>query len=573
MLEEMGNTIRRDFIGDRRDMDHKDKPADIERLREDWEEKILKKQLERYPEALDEQGGTSNPPQNLYTPLDVADLDYERDLGFPGSFPFTRGIQPNMFRGRLWTMRQYAGFGTAEETNERYKYLLDQGVTGLNVAFDLPSQLGYDSDNPTAEHEVGKVGMACPSLKEMEVLFDGIPLDRVTPAMAINAPAQVMLSMYIAVAEKQGIAPNMLSGSTQNDNLKEFIARGNFIYPPRPALRLTIDLIEYCTKHIPRWNFINICGYHMREAGSTLIQEVAFALADAVTYVEAALARGLEIDHFGPRLAFNFSLTTNLFEEAAKLRATRRMWARMMRERFGAKKPASCIFRTGAGSAGSTLTAQQPENNIVRVTIQSLASVLGGAQSLHTASMDEALSLPSEKAVTTALRTQQIIAHESGVAQVIDPLAGSYYVEALTNQIEAQVNDYLEKIDAEGGMLKAIEKGWVQREIAKEAFRYQREVETGKRIIVGVNRYVTDEPRSFKIHRVDPKVIEKVQGDLRRLRKERSNEAVERSLARLREAAKGDENLMPLVLEAVKSYATVGEICDTLREIFGEYKP
>jgi methylmalonyl-CoA mutase N-terminal domain/subunit len=551
----------------------KEKLNGLERSKQGWEKKTRDRHLERFPETLDEQGGTLTSPRDLYTPLDIAGLDYERDLGFPGDHPFTRGIQPTMFRSRLWTMRQYAGFGTTEETNERYKYLLEQGVTGINVAFDLPSQLGHDSDDPAAEGEVGKVGIACPSLREMESLLDDIPLDKVTPAMAINAPAQVMLSMYIAVAQKQGIPEHKLAGTTQNDILKEFIARGNYIFPPRPSLRLAIDLFEYCSNRMPRWNFINICGYHMREAGSTLIQEVAFALADAITYVEAALQRGLDIDRFAPRIAFNFSLTTNLFEEVAKLRATRRMWARLMRERFGAKNPSSWIFRTGAGSAGSTLTAQQPENNIVRVTIQSLASVLGGAQSLHTASMDEALALPSEKAVTTALRTQQIIAHESGVAQVVDPLAGSYYVEALTNQIEEEVNEYFERIEAAGGMLKAIESGWVQREISREAYRFQREIESGKRVIVGVNRYVTDKAAPFRLHRIDPHVVEGVKKNLRRLRRERDANAVESALSRLKGAAGGNENLMPTVMEAVQSYATVGEICDALRDVFGEYKP
>ncbi len=518
------------------------------------------------------QGGLDGPPQVTYTPLDIDGLDYVEDLGFPGEYPYTRGIQPTMFRSRFWTMRQYAGFGTAEETNARFKYLLGQGMKGMNIAFDLPSQIGYDSDHPRAHGEVGNVGIACPSLKEMEALFDGIPLQKVSPAMAINATAQIMLAMYIALAQKQGLALSTISGSTQNDILKEFIARGTYIFPPRPSLRLAIDLFEYCSKNMPRWNYINICGYHMREAGSTLIQEVAFAMSDAVTYVEAALQRGLDIDDFAPRIAFNFSITTNLFEEAAKLRATRRLWARIMKEKYGAKNPASWKFRTGAGSAGCTLTAQQPENNIIRVTIQSLASVLGGAQSLHTASMDEALCLPTEKAVTTALRTQQIIAHESGVAQVVDPLAGSYYVEALTNQVEEEVKDYMEKIETMGGMLNAIESGWVHREIAKEAYRYQKEVESGKRVIVGVNRYATDEPIPIEIHQMDPEVVTRVKEKLNILKAERNADDVKRTLSLLRDAAQKDENLMPLTVEAVKSYATVGEICDTLRDVFGEYQ-
>ena len=549
-------------------MFEKEKLGDIESHKRDWENNSGGKLTDN----LEIQGDINTPPQAVYTPVDMGNHDYTRDLGFPGEYPYTRGIWPGMFRSRLWTMRQYAGFGTSEETNERFKYLLQQGMKGMNIAFDLPSQIGYDSDHPRAQGEVGNVGIACPSLKEMEVLFDGIPLEKVSPAMAINATAQIMLAMYIAIAQKQGLALRDIAGSTQNDILKEFIARGTYIFPPRSSLRLSIDLFEYCSKNMPRWNFINICGYHMREAGSTLIQEVAFAMADAITYVEAAIERGLDLDDFAPRIAFNFSITTNLFEEIAKLRATRRLWARIMRERYGAKNPASWKFRTGAGSAGCTLTAQQPENNIVRVTIQSLASVLGGAQSLHTASMDEALSLPTEKAVTIALRTQQIIAHESGIAQVVDPLAGSYYVESLTNQVEEGVKDYLKRIEEVGGMLNAIETGWVHKEIAKEAYRHQREVESGKRVIVGVNRYTTEEPVPIEIHRMDPAVVERVKEKLRNLRKERDPNHVKNALSQLREAAQGDENLMPFMLEAVKSYATVGEICDTLREVFGEYQ-
>ncbi|MFC1859110.1 methylmalonyl-CoA mutase [Thermodesulfobacteriota bacterium] len=549
-------------------MSQQDKLSDIESHKKDWENQAG----DQLTHNLEIQGDINTPPQAIYTPVDIGNHDYTGDLGFPGEYPYTRGIWPGMFRSRLWTMRQYAGFGTSEETNERFKYLLQQGMKGMNIAFDLPSQIGYDSDHPRAQGEVGNVGIACPSLKEMEVLFDGIPLEKVSPAMAINATAQIMLAMYIAIAQKQGLALRDIAGSTQNDILKEFIARGTYIFPPRPSLRLSIDLFEYCSKHMPRWNFINICGYHMREAGSTLIQEVAFAMADAITYVEAAIERGLDLDDFAPRIAFNFSITTNLFEEIAKLRATRRLWAHIMRERYGAKNPASWKFRTGAGSAGCTLTAQQPENNIVRVTIQSLASVLGGAQSLHTASMDEALSLPTEKAVTIALRTQQIIAHESGVAQTVDPMAGSYYVESLTNQVEEEVKDYLERIEAVGGMLNAIESGWVHKEIAKEAYRHQREVESGERVIVGVNRYTTEEPVAIEIHRMDPEIVERVQEKLRNLRKKRDSNHVRNALLRLKEAALGDENLMPFMLEAVKSYATVGEICDNLREVFGEYQ-
>ena len=549
-------------------MAQNEKIADIEAQKREWENSSGGK----LTNDLEIQGDINTPPKAIYTPADVKNHDYTRDLGFPGEYPYTRGIWPGMFRSRLWTMRQYAGFGTTEETNKRFKYLLQQGMKGMNIAFDLPSQIGHDSDHPRAQGEVGNVGIACPSLKEMEALFDGIPLEKVSPAMAINATAQIMLAMYIAIAQKQGLALRDIAGSTQNDILKEFIARGTYIFPPKPSLRLSIDLFEYCSKNMPRWNFINICGYHMREAGSTLIQEVAFAMADAITYVEAAIERGLDVDDFAPRVAFNFSITTNLFEEIAKLRATRRLWARIMRERYGAKNPASWKFRTGAGSAGCTLTAQQPENNIVRVTIQSLASVLGGAQSLHTASMDEALSLPTEKAVTIALRTQQIIAHESGATQVVDPMAGSYYVESLTDQVEEEVKDYLKKIEEVGGMLNAIESGWVQKEIAKEAYRHQREIESGKRVIVGVNRHTTEEPVPIEIHRMDPEIVESLKEKLRNLRKERDSTRVKNALVQLNEAARDDKNLMPFILDAVKSYATVGEICDTLRDVFGEYQ-
>jgi len=512
--------------------------------------------------------------QALHTPADLADqsLDYLRDLGFPGQYPFTRGIYPSMYRGRLWTMRQYAGFGTARETNRRFRYMLERGMTGINVAFDLPTQHGYDSDDPRAQGEVGKVGVPVNSLRDLETLFDEIPLAEISPANAINAPAAVILAMYVALAEQQGLALDRLSGSTQNDILKEFIARGSYIFPPRPSLRLVTDIIEYCAEHLPRWNFINVCGYHMREAGSSLVQEVAFALADAVTYVQAAVDRRIPVDRFAPRFAFNFTAGTNLFEEAAKFRATRRLWARLMRERFGAEKPASWAFRTGAGSGASQLTAQQPENNIVRVTLNSLAAILGGAQSLHTAAYDEALALPTEQSVKLALRTQQVLAHEAGVTDVIDPLAGSYYVEALTGEIEARARALMGEIERQGGMTAAIESGWAQQQIADASWEHQRQIESGERVIVGVNRFVEGEPWRVDIHRHVETVAAEQVAALRALRAQRDARRVAGALDALRAVAAGDGNVMPALVEAVTTYATIGEICGVLREVFGEYR-
>lgn len=508
----------------------------------------------------------------LYSPLDTAHLDYLNDLGFPGEYPYTRGIQPTMYLGRLWTMRQYAGYGTVEETNHRFKHLLQHGMAGINVAFDLPTQLGYDPDHPRAEGEVGNVGISCSTLKDMEILFDGIPLLQASPSFAINAPAQVILAMYLAVAERQGLSMEQLSGTTQNDILKEFIARGNYIFPPAPSVRLTVDIFEWCSRHMPRWNFVNVCGYHMREAGATLVQEVAFALADAITYVEAAQQRGLDVDAFAPRLAFNFAVFTNLLEEVAKFRAARRLWARIMKDKFHARRQASLMLRTGAGSGGSTLTAQQPENNIVRVAIHCLAAALGGVQCMHSASMDEALALPSEKAAMIALRTQQIVAYESGVADVIDPLGGSYYVEALTDRIEEEVTAYLNKIEKVGGMIKAIETGWAQREIAEQAYRYQKEIQQEQRVIVGVNRFREEAHQLPEAHRASPDVVQRIKTELRQLRNKRDNGAVKRALARLQDAARTTENLVAPTMDAVKVYATIGEICDVLRQAFGEYE-
>jgi methylmalonyl-CoA mutase N-terminal domain/subunit len=516
----------------------------------------------------------SSAADGLYTPTDLAAIgfDYQRDVGAPGEFPFTRGIYPSMYRGRLWTMRQYAGFGTAKETKRRFRYMLDHGLAGINVAFDLPTQHGYDSDHPLALGEVGKVGVPINSLRDMEILFDEIPLEQASPANAINAPAAVILAMYVVLAEQQGLPLARLSGSTQNDILKEFIARGTYIFPPVPSLRLVTDVIEFCADRLPRWNFINVCGYHMREAGSTLVQEVAFGLADAITYVQAAVDRGIDVDRFAPRFAFNFTAGTDVLREAAKFRAMRRLWARVMRERFRATKPASWAFRTGAGSAASQLTAQQPENNIVRVTLNTLAAVLGGAQSLHTAAYDEALALPTEQSVKLALRTQQVVAYEGGVADVIDPLAGSYYVESLTTEIENEAHALIEDIERRGGMVKAIESGWAQQQIADASFKYQREVEAGERVVVGVNQFQEDEPRHIDIHRHLEEVAAEQAAALTALRAERDGTRVARSLDDLRNAARGGINLMPVLVDTVKTYATIGEICSVLREVFGEYK-
>ncbi len=508
----------------------------------------------------------------LYTPLEISDLDYGSDLGFPGEMPFTRGVQPTMYRGRVWTMRQYAGFGTAEESNKRYKYLLEQGQTGLSVAFDLPTQIGYDSDHPFSKGEVGKVGVAIDSLQDMEVLFDGIRLDKISTSMTINSPASILLAMYVALAEKQGVDVKKLRGTIQNDILKEYSARGTYIYPPKPSMRLITDVFEYCSEHMPKWNTISISGYHIREAGSTAVQEVAFTLADGIAYVEAALQKGLNVDDFAPRLAFFFNSHNDLFEEVAKLRAARRLWARIMKRRFKAKNPKSCMLRFHTQTAGCSLTAQQPENNIVRVTVQALAAVLGGTQSLHTNSMDEALALPTEEAVRTALRTQQIIAHESGVVNTIDPLAGSYFLEFLTDKIEKDAMDYIQKIDDLGGMLVAVEKGYIQKEIHESAYTYQKQIEKGERLIVGVNRFKMDEEITMKILKVPPEIEKRQVEKLRSLKSERDNGEVHDSLENLRKIAEGDDNTMPAILRAVKAYATLGEICDVFRESFGEYK-
>jgi methylmalonyl-CoA mutase, N-terminal domain len=539
----------------------------------DWDENTYKKSVSKNPERLEEFTSVSfTKIDPLYYPESAAEKKYTEKIGFPGVYPFTRGIQPTMFRGKLWTMRQYAGFGTAKESNNRYRYLLDQGQSGLSVAFDLPTQIGYDSDDPMAYGEVGKVGVAIDTLADMEILFDRIPLDKVSTSMTINAPASVLLALYIAVAEKQGVSKEQISGTIQNDILKEYIARGTYIYPPKPSMRLITNIFEYCAREVPRWNTISISGYHIREAGSTAAQEVGFTLADGIAYVEAAIQAGLNIDDFAKRLSFFFNAHNDLLEEVSKYRAARRLWARIMKERFGARDPRSMMLRFHTQTAGSTLTAQQVDNNIVRVTIQTLAAVLGGTQSLHTNSRDEALALPTEQSVRIALRTQQIVAHESGVTNTIDPLAGSYYVEKMTDMIEKEAEEYISKIDSLGGMIGAIEAGFVQTEIQNAAYRFEKELEAGKKIVVGVNKFKVNEEEMKDLLRIDFKVQEEQVKFLRKVKSERNNELVRQKLETLKNCAEGDVNLMPCILDAVRNYASVGEICNTMREVFGEYK-
>jgi methylmalonyl-CoA mutase N-terminal domain/subunit len=549
------------------------KIEEIRREKEEWEEKKIKPQLLKRPERREKFQSTSGITlKRVYTPADVADMDYSEDLGLPGEYPYTRGVQPTMYRGRFWTMRQYAGFSTAEESNRRYKYLLEQGTTDLSVAFDLPTQIGYDSDHPLSEGEVGKVGVAIDSLADMEILFDGIPLDKVSTSMTINAPAAVLLAMYIAVAEKQGVSPDKLDGTIQNDILKEYMARGTYIFPVEPSMRLITNIFEYCSKNVPKWNTISISGYHIREAGATAAQEVAFTLADGIAYVEAAIKAGLDVDNFAPRLSFFFNSHNNLLEEVAKFRAARRMWARIMKERFNAKDEKSVMLRFHTQTAGSTLTAQQRDNNVVRVAIQTLAAVLGGTQSLHTNSRDEALSLPTEDSVRIALRTQQIVAYESGAADVVDPLAGSYYVESLTDEIEKIAMEYIRKIDGMGGAARAIEKGYMQKEIMDAAYSYQMAVEKGDQVVVGVNKFRIDEGSPKGLLKVDISVGEMQKKKLQDSRSRRDNERVKTTLQALKTAAGTEENLMPYIIDCVRCYATLGEICGVLREVFGEYQ-
>jgi methylmalonyl-CoA mutase, N-terminal domain len=552
---------------------NRDELDKIETQKRAWEAGTLQKMLGRAPERQPTFSTSSGLAlERVYTPAEGSGQDYGRDLGFPGEYPFTRGVQPTMYRSRFWTMRQYAGFGTAEESNRRYRYLLQQGQTGLSVAFDLPTQMGYDSDHAMVAGEVGKVGVAVDSLEDMETLFREIPLGKVSTSMTINASAAILLSMYIAVAEAQGVGRAQLTGTIQNDILKEYVARGTYIFPPAPSMRLITDTFAFCAAELPKWNSISISGYHIREAGSTAVQEVAFTLADGIAYVEAAVKAGLSVDKFGPQLAFFFNAHNNLLEEVAKFRAARRLWAKIMRERFGATDPRAWMLRFHAQTAGSTLTAQQPENNVVRVTIQALAAVLGGAQSLHTNSRDEALGLPTEEAVRIALRTQQILAHESGVAEVVDPLGGAYAVEALTDQIERAAQTYLDKIDTMGGMLRAIEAGFVQREIQEAAYQAQRGLEEKRQVVVGVNEFTSQATVKVPVFSVDDRLEAEQCARLAAVRARRDGRRVAAALAALTAAARGTENLLPPILEAVRAYATVGEICDALRAVFGVHQ-
>ena len=545
----------------------------IEEALKHWEHVTLRECLSRRPERREEFITTSSEPVNrLYTPLDLAGTDYMRDIGLPGEFPYTRGVHPTMYRGRLWTMRMFAGFGTAEETNQRFKYLLEQGQTGLSIAFDLPTLMGYDTDAPEALGEFGKCGVAVSSLKDMEVLLEGIPLDKVSTSMTINSPAAVIWAMYIVAAEKQGVKPGQLRGTIQNDILKEYIAQKEYIFPPEPSMRLVVDTIEYGTQKLPQWNTISISGYHIREAGATAAQELAFTLADGMEYVRWAMERGLPVDSFAPRLSFFFNAHNDFFEEIGKYRAARRIWAQEMRQRFGAKDPRSWLMRFHTQTAGVSLTAQQPEINVVRVAVQALAAVLGGTQSLHTNSLDEALALPSEYAATIALRTQQILAHESGVANTIDPLGGSYFVEATTNRLEEQARTYFRRIEELGGVLPAINAGFFQREIQEAAYRYQREIDRGERYIIGVNAFAEEEPYSIPLLEMDPAGHDRQVQRLQTLRAERDAGAVGQALDRLRIACQGTENTMPYILDAVRVYATLGEIIDVMREVFGTYQ-
>lgn len=547
--------------------------ADQKESKKAWEDDVLARALSRFPERSAEFTTSSGiSVERLYTAGD-APADADATQGYPGQFPFTRGAQPTMYRGRLWTMRQYAGYASAEESNARYRYLLENGQTGLSVAFDLPTQIGYDADDSMALGEVGKVGVSISSVRDMARLFDGIPLDKVSTSMTINAPAAVLLAMYIVVARRQGVEPAKLRGTVQNDILKEYLARGTYIFPPDPSMRLITDLFDYCEREVPRWNTISISGYHIREAGSTAVQEVAFTLANGIAYVQAAVDAGLAVDDFAPQLSFFFNAHNNFLEEVAKFRAARRLWATIMRDRFGAQKPASQRLKFHAQTGGSTLTAQQVQNNIVRVTMQALAAVMGGAQSLHTNSMDEALALPTEEAVQVALRTQQIIAHESGVADTVDPLGGSYAIESLTDTIYHEAQAYITRIDDLGGALRAIESGYMHREIQDAAYAYQQAVDSGEQIVVGVNKFAVDEDTDVNILRVDPAIEQQQRANLARLREERDNDAVAALLGRLETAARGRDNLMPMLIECVAGDATLGEVCGVLRGVFGEYRP
>jgi methylmalonyl-CoA mutase, N-terminal domain len=543
------------------------------RTKQEWRETTLAPTLKRAAERQDKFETSSGAEiDTVYTPEDLPDFDHARDLGYPGEYPFTRGVQANMYRGRIWTIRQYAGFGTAEETNQRYRYLLDQGQTGLSIAFDLPTQIGYDSDHPLARGEVGKVGVAIDSLRDMEILFQDIPLNKVSTSMTINSTAPVLLAMYIALGKKQGVGPTDLNGTIQNDLLKEYIARGTYIFPPRPSMRLTTDIFAYCAREVPRWNTISISGYHIREAGSTAAQEIGFTLADGIAYVQAAIDAGLDVDTFAPRLSFFFNSHVNFFEEVAKFRAARRLWARIMKERFGAKDPRSWMLRFHTQTAGCSLTAPQPHNNVVRTAVEALAAALGGTQSLHTNSFDEAYAPPSEEAVTIAVRTQQILAYENGIADVVDPLGGSYYIEHLTDGLEKEAGECIAKIDNFGGAVAAIEQGYQQREIQDSSYRYQKEIESERRTVVGVNKFVSPYPKITGLLRVKPEVEQRQRERTAGVRKDRDNGNVRRALERLEDTARGKDNTMPAFLQCVETYATVGEICDVLRKVFSTQK-
>jgi methylmalonyl-CoA mutase N-terminal domain/subunit len=540
---------------------------EILKEKKSWQARCLKKP----PDRVESTSGMGL--DILYTPAESPDFDYLQNLGFPGEYPFTRGIQPTMYRGRVWSMRQYSGFATAEESNRRYKFLLEQGQTGLSVAFDLPTQIGYDSDHPISQGEVGKVGVAIDSLADMEILLEGIPLDKVSTSMTINATAAILMAMYIAVAEKQGVKPADLRGTIQNDVLKEYVARGTYIFPPQPSMRLITNIFEYCSREVPQWNTISVGAYHLREAGSTAAQEVAFAFSIAIAYLEAGMKAGLDIDNFAPRVSWIFNTHINFLEEVAKFRAARRLWARIMKERLQAKDPRSWMLRFHTQTGGCTLTAQQPLNNLIRTTFQAMAAVLGGCQSLAVCSYDEALALPTEESVRLSLRTQQIIAHESGVVDTVDPLGGSYYLETMTDEIEKRAVEYIEKIDRLGGAVAAIEKGYIQQEIQESSYRYQKELETGKRTLVGVNKYEVKEPPLKGLLKVDPRVREVQIKRLAELRATRNQKRVDESLQKLRAVAKKDGNLMIPILDCVRVYGTLGEICDILRSVFGEYEP
>ena len=547
--------------------------SDHQKAYEKWEKEILEPALAKHPERREEFITTSSQKvDRLYTPLDTAHIDFPRDISYPGEFPYTRGIHSTMYRGRLWTMRMFAGFGSARETNERFKYLLKQGQTGLSTAFDLPTLYGYDSDSPFAAGEFGECGVGVSSLEDMSILFNDIPLDKVTTSMTINSPAAMIWAMYIANAENQGVPKSKLGGTIQNDILKEYIAQKEYIFPPHPSMRLVTDTVEYGTKNMPRWNTISISGYHIREAGSTAVQELAFTLADGYAYADWAIERGLNVDEFAPRFSFFFNAHNDFFEEIAKYRAARRIWAKDMRYKYGAKDPRSWTLRFHTQTAGCSLTAQQPEINIVRVAIQAMAGVMGGTQSLHTDSMDEALALPSEKAVQIALRTQQVIAHESGVANVVDPLGGSYYLEWLTDDMERQARDYFDRIDSLGGVVPAIEKGFFQKEIAAASYRYQKEIDNKERVVVGVNEYTSDESVEIPILEMDPEGFDRQCARLKKLRASRDKGKFEASIRAIEKAAEGDDNLMPHFIEAAKAKATLGEMCDVLRGVFGEYR-